>query len=203
MLDGRFSWGCVLAQQKNEQKRLVIRDAVIADVVEHGLDNAPVSRIAKRAGVSAGTIYIYYPNKERMLQSIFMEIKQLLHTEMMEAWQSGNDSAGSVRAMWFAMFRFVLDNPDMFAFHEALGSNKLLSTTQREDVSAMAQDMHSVLQAAIEDGTLKDMPIDCLAPLLTAPAVSFARRLLANGETATEHADLIFNSIWAGIARDP
>lgn len=189
-----------MAQTKDETKRLAIRDAVIADVVENGLSKAPISRIAQHAGVSAGTIYIYYPNKNEMLQSIFLEIKSLMHGTMMDAHHSGSNSTESIRLMWFAMFRFILEKPNMFAFHEAIDAEKLLSSHQRVELTEMAIDIHKALSAAIDDGTVKDMPMDCLVSLLLAPAVSLARRMLAGNSKDVEKANCVFEAIWNGIA---
>lgn len=189
-----------MSQTKDENKRIAIRDAVIADVVANGLGKAPVSRIAKRAGVSAGTIYIYYPNKDEMLQSTYLEIKSLLHDVMINAYQTTSSSAEGIRSMWFAMLRFIVENPDMFAFHEAISAEKLLNPDQRDDISAMAKEIHELLLSAIGDGTLKDMPMDCMIPLLNGPLISLARRTLSNGSTQLENADLVFDAIWAGIA---
>ena len=35
---------------------------------DHGLANARLEDIAKRAGVSKGTIYLYFPNKEALFE---------------------------------------------------------------------------------------------------------------------------------------
>lgn len=189
-----------MAQTKDEKKRIGIRDAVISDVVEYGLGNAPISRIAKRAGVSAGTIYIYYPNKDEMLQSIFMEIKSTIHEVMMDAHQSERSSGQGIRAMWFAMYEFILEHPDMFAFHEAVSSEKLLKAEQRVNANLMAKDIHDILVTAINDGTLKAMPIDSLVSLLIAPAVSLARRQLKAEHLNKDDAKQLFDAIWLGIA---
>ncbi|WP_094092917.1 TetR/AcrR family transcriptional regulator [Paenibacillus physcomitrellae] len=40
---------------------------------EIGFAETSISKIAKKAGVSAATIYIYYENKEDMLSKIYFE----------------------------------------------------------------------------------------------------------------------------------
>lgn len=190
-----------MAQTKDEKKRIAIRDAVIADVVEHGLGNAPMSRIAKRARVSAGTIYIYYPNKDEMIQSIYLEIKTLLHESMLEAYASGTDTKERLRRMWFAMFETMLAKPAMFAFHEIIGAEKILTSEQQSSASAMAVDLRDRLLAGVDDGTLKAMPPECLASLFFAPAISLARRMLDAGQTDLQKGETLFEMIWIGMTR--
>ena len=52
-------------------KRTLIIDAAVQVFAEKGFLLAPVSDIAKRAGVADGTIYRYFKNKEDLLLSIF------------------------------------------------------------------------------------------------------------------------------------
>ena len=190
-----------MSQTKDESKRISIRNAVIADVVVNGLGNAPISRIAARAGVSVGTIYIYYSNKKDMLQSVYLEIKKLLHGVLMGVHRAATSSAEAIRSMWFAMLHFIVKNPDMYAFHEAICAEKLLNPDQREDVSIMANEIQGVLLSAVQDGTLKNMPIHCLISLLNGPLVSFARWALSNGSTQPKKdAEQIFQAVWKGIA---
>lgn len=189
-----------MAQTKDEKKRIAIRNAAIADVIENGLGNATVAKIANQANVSAGTIYVYYPNKEEMLQSIFIEIKSMLHDVMIDAHQSGKSSAESIRLMWFALFYFIFENPNMFAFHEVVSAERILNVQQNGNVSAMAADIHDILQSAINNGTLKSMPLDCIISLLLAPAASLARRMLSSGSKDMEKASQLFQAIWSGIA---
>ena len=59
-------------------------EAVIEVVAERGVPGATVSRIAEAAGVSEGTLYVYYPSREEMLiaalDSIFMQMSGLIES---------------------------------------------------------------------------------------------------------------------------
>src|SRR5580765_7380682 len=53
-----------------EERPKQILDAALAVFGERGLSNARLDDIAKRAGVSKGTIYLYFPNKEELLRAV-------------------------------------------------------------------------------------------------------------------------------------
>lgn len=59
--------------RKNQPKYKKIIDAAVAVIAENGFDQAQISKIAKRAGVADGTIYLYFKNKEDLLISLFRE----------------------------------------------------------------------------------------------------------------------------------
>lgn len=59
--------------EKNKPKYKQIIDAAVAVIAENGYYASQVSKIAKKAGVADGTIYLYFKNKEDILVSLFEE----------------------------------------------------------------------------------------------------------------------------------
>jgi AcrR family transcriptional regulator len=53
-----------------EERPKQILDAALAVFAERGLASARLEDIAKRAGVSKGTIYLYFPNKEELFREV-------------------------------------------------------------------------------------------------------------------------------------
>ncbi|QHS22954.1 TetR/AcrR family transcriptional regulator [Virgibacillus sp. MSP4-1] len=59
--------------KKNKPKYKQIIDAAVEVIAENGYHASQVSKIAKKAGVADGTIYLYFRNKEDILVSLFQE----------------------------------------------------------------------------------------------------------------------------------
>src|SRR6476469_1611223 len=53
-----------------EERPKQILDAAFAVFAERGLAAARLEDIAKRAGLSKGTIYLYFPNKEELFREV-------------------------------------------------------------------------------------------------------------------------------------
>src|SRR6202790_4829457 len=47
-----------------------ISEATIQVLLSHGVDRFTTTRVAERAGVSVGTLYQYYPNKQSLLFAV-------------------------------------------------------------------------------------------------------------------------------------
>jgi TetR/AcrR family fatty acid metabolism transcriptional regulator len=56
---------------KNKPKYKQIIDAAVIVIAENGYHKSQISKIAKKAGVADGTIYLYFKNKEDILVSVF------------------------------------------------------------------------------------------------------------------------------------
>ncbi|HEY4601128.1 MAG TPA: TetR/AcrR family transcriptional regulator [Cerasibacillus sp.] len=59
--------------RKNRPKYKAIIDGAVQVIAENGYHASQVSKIAKKAGVADGTIYLYFKNKEDILISVFKE----------------------------------------------------------------------------------------------------------------------------------
>lgn len=60
-------------RQQDDDKKQRVKDAVKEVILQEGFGGASIAKIAKHAGVSSATVYIYYENKEDMMNSIFAE----------------------------------------------------------------------------------------------------------------------------------
>src|SRR5579885_1096625 len=67
---------------------------------ERGLANARLEDIAKRAGVSKGTIYLYFPNKEELFREM---VRQLIVTQLESTEREVSATGGSATdgLLWF------------------------------------------------------------------------------------------------------
>lgn len=59
--------------KNNKPKYNLIIEAAVDVIAENGYHASQVSKIAKKAGVADGTIYLYFKNKEDILVSVFEE----------------------------------------------------------------------------------------------------------------------------------
>jgi AcrR family transcriptional regulator len=62
-----------MARIKGPEKRSAILQAV-REIAEVGL-GAPTAKIARRAGVAAGTLFTYFANKEKLLNELYLKLK--------------------------------------------------------------------------------------------------------------------------------
>jgi AcrR family transcriptional regulator len=60
-------------QARSANTVVAISEATIQVLLKHGADRLTTTRVAERAGVSVGTLYQYYPNKESLLFAILKD----------------------------------------------------------------------------------------------------------------------------------
>lgn len=77
---------------RKKAKYMAIIEAALEAFSEYGYHDCPVAKIARRANVADGTIYLYFANKEEILISVFREKINRLIKDVSE---STNDCANA------------------------------------------------------------------------------------------------------------
>src|SRR6185312_4348102 len=75
-----------------EERPRQILAAALEVFGEHGLATSRLDDIAKRAGLSKGTIYLYFPNKEELFREM---VRQLIVTQIEEGEREFNELENS------------------------------------------------------------------------------------------------------------
>ena len=65
-------------RQKSDKKRASLLKATMKLVNNQGFHAAPMSKIAKMAEMSPATIYIYFENKQDLINQLYLEVKNLV-----------------------------------------------------------------------------------------------------------------------------
>lgn len=97
--------------QQKRSKQLVasLIDATAACIVEHGLDGATTPRIAEKAGVSVGSLYQYFDDKEALIEALVEKMAQDIGNALNQLpWDKSPSLRDTVRST--IQFGFALLN---------------------------------------------------------------------------------------------
>lgn len=187
---------------KDEKKRIAIRDATIAEVVAGGLSGASIARIADRAKLSQGTIYLYYASKDVLVRQVYVEIKLDMRDALMVCFKETASSEDNIRALWFALLNYSLEHPKFFAFTEYITAANLFDELGEPALANVERELKSIITNAISDGTLKPAPYEALQAILVAPISHLARKAAFAEKTVSKTtSNTTFELIWQGIAK--
>lgn len=123
-----------------------ILDAAAAVLRTHGYDDTTTNRVAEKAGVSVGSLYQYFPNKQALVTALIERHDRATWTVFTEHATAaiGRPFAEAVPAIIDALFAAHLVDPDLHrVLHEQIprtGAAAILAATNarsRELVSEM------------------------------------------------------------------
>jgi len=105
-------------RKRDDGKEQRIKNAVISLILQDGLTGASIAKIAKEAAVSPATVYIYYNNKEDMLQDIYSECSEQVYEHLVECIEPEMSGAELLATLMRSYYQYILDNEDIFSFVE-------------------------------------------------------------------------------------
>jgi AcrR family transcriptional regulator len=143
---------------------------------EHGLANARLDDIAKRAGLSKGTIYLYFPNKEELFREM---VRQLIVSQIEATERELDGTTGSATDALVTFMRkyWSFIRSDQFAplfrlIHAEIRNFPDLARFYSEEVISRGHRLiASVVQRGIDGGEFRDVDPTVAARMLMAPLV--------------------------------
>ncbi|MDH2997251.1 AcrR family transcriptional regulator [Pasteurellaceae bacterium LFhippo2] len=94
---------------------VALRILKAADVLmaKDGVQHLSTHKIAKQAGVSVGTIYLYFKDKEALLHQLVLYLFAQFREEMEKCYDATLAPFEQYRALWLGKLHFMRKNPDI------------------------------------------------------------------------------------------
>jgi AcrR family transcriptional regulator len=93
-----------LRERKKRQTRSLISDVASGLFVQRGFDNVTVAEVAEAAGVSAKTVFNYFPRKEDLFLDRYPEAVELV-TRAVRERAEGETPVAALRRLFLGMLR--------------------------------------------------------------------------------------------------
>lgn len=187
---------------KDDIKREAIISATVELVNEIGFASSSVSKIAKRAGVSPATIYIYFENKEDLIKSAYIEIKSCLGKAILEGFDAELPFVDAMRSIGKNLFRYIKSNREIFYFTEQFANSPYHDDEVKRKIDHLFEPVMSLLNQGIEMKIIKDVPHELLLAHLFFPIFSLVNPRLNPGFEANEkNVNLALDMAWDAVRR--
>ena len=162
--------------------------------------SSSVSKIAKEAGVSPATIYVYYQNKEDLLVSTYIDIKQKLSSVMLKDFNEEQPIRDTMKTFWLNAFKYIRLNPDYFKFMEQFSNSPYSGLINKQEVEKYFEPMFKVLQKGIAQKIIKDVHFEMLGAFIFYPLMTLANpRLCESIDINDETINQAFTLAWDAI----
>ena len=160
---------------RDENKQAAIYRAAMELVTAHGLEHTSMSKIARKAGVSASTLYVYFDNKEDMLGKLYLMAKKESSAALFAGVRDDDDVETCCRQYLRNLFHYMKDNYVLFSFVEQFCNSPALSDEVREaGIQYFARAM-AVFRRGVDEGVVKDLPLFLIQAFFIEPIQRLVR----------------------------
>lgn len=163
-----------MVRTRDQAKYDSIVEASIQLTNKLGFDGISISKIAKKAGVSPGTIYIYFDNKEDLFTKIYIDIRSKMSDGALEGLREGMTVKDAFKSIWQHSFSFNLSHPEYLAYREQFEQTGMLGSVRVEEFE-LYQAVDSLLKRGIKENLIKDIPLPILTSFAYYPVITLLR----------------------------
>ncbi len=163
---------------KNTDKYDEIVRASLELIAEKGFHGVPMSMIAKKAGVGAGTIYRYFDNKDALITELHHDLEEKISSYLRQGYNIEQPLKDRFLYLIRKLLRYFITNPLHFRYMEQYFNSPYGISLHRDRVLG-EPGSHDILMdifvEGVEQQILKEFPKAALFSLAFGPLISLMR----------------------------
>jgi AcrR family transcriptional regulator len=188
-----------MSRPRSEDRRNAILSAATRVIAADGL-GAPTAAIAKQAGVSNGSLFVYFDTKAVLLNELYVALK----TEMVTAATAGlpteREPREQVLHMWTQWLGWATTSPEKRRALAHLDVSDEITAESQETVSSAFVGIANLLQRSRADGPMQDVPLGFVLTLTNAIAEATIDAILREPAAADARSRVAFDAVWRVLA---
>jgi AcrR family transcriptional regulator len=197
----------VRARRKAERPGEIL-DAAFEEFVQKGYPATRLEDVAARAGVTKGTIYVYFDNKESLFVSMVRELTRPIHEQVVDFAAHQGSTSDFLRAFLRFLYQVMADNPrsrEVFRLLIAEASRfpELVDQHFQECMAPIVGIVRDGLAKGVTRGDIRHAPAVELPEVLLGPAMALTiwimlfsdRKPMDTARYFEAHLDLLLNGL--------
>lgn len=135
----------------------MIFQSALGLVKEKGLAGITMCEIAKEAGMATGTLYIYFKNKEELINILFAECRKASIKNYFRNYDAGLPFEEGFRIVWMNMLRFRIENFEEVVFMDQCYHSPFVNKCTIEMTNQMIQPLMKLIERGRKEKLFKDL----------------------------------------------
>ena len=146
-----------MKKEKITDKRTALLNATLTLVNNHGFHNAPMSKIAQLAGVAPATIYLYFENKQDLVNKLYLEVKEDFSNCAFEGYTEDLSVEKGFELIWFNIANYKLNRIKEANFLSQCDNSPMIEEVIRVEGLKHLQPLLDLWQRGKKEGIIKPL----------------------------------------------
>ncbi len=144
-------------REKSKEKRNALLKATLSLVNNNGFHDAPMSKIAKMANVSPATIYIYFENKQDLINQLYLELKISYTEQAFKDYAENMPVKKAFELIWYNIADYKLKQVDEAWFLAQCDNTTMVDEVSRQEGLKHLQPLLDLWERGQDEGIIKDV----------------------------------------------
>jgi len=189
-----------MVRLKTDDKREAILKATLRLVNSNGFHAAPIAKIASDIGISAGTIYLYFQNKEDLINTLYSELKAKFAQQALQGFSPNMPVKKGFEIIWRNILQYKISEPEEAVFIDQCDNTPMITDVSREFGFKMFQPLFDLWERGQQEGIIKPFCRQMLYAFSLFPIIYIANVYNKAGKELNPDAiEAAFGASWDAI----
>lgn len=143
--------------QKSIDKRTALLKATLSLMNNGGIQSASMAKVAKMANVSPATIYLFFENKQDLVNQLYLDVKVSFAQAAFKEYNPSQPVKVNFEQIWFNMAKFKLDQKEEASFLSQCDNTPMIDEETRQQGLQHLTPLFDLWTQGIEQGVIKNL----------------------------------------------
>ena len=190
-----------MVRKPSPEKREQFLQAALKLFAEKGVQNTSTAVIAKEAGTAAGTLFLYFPTKQDLINQLALNIGKEQSDFIKAILDSDLSSRETFLTIWEGSLRWFFEHREAYKYYQQVRNSKLVDESVIQESNQYFDYFYIAIQKGFTEGALKPYPFELIGEMLFESIVAVMNLIDAQPDS-TKHEEYIrsgFEIFWNGI----
>jgi AcrR family transcriptional regulator len=185
-----------MARPLSEEKRSAILKAAAEAIAAEGI-SVSTSRIAKVAGVADGSLFLYFPTKDELLNRLYSSIKQEIAESMLAEYPKEATVSDRMRSVWMAYLKWGVANTEKRQAMSQLSVSHRITPDTRDKSMEPLREIEKLLKERL--GPRNTITVAFAAGIMTALSEVTIGFMTSDTKKASKYAEMGFAALMRAL----
>jgi AcrR family transcriptional regulator len=194
-----------LVRTPNPDKREKFLNAALKLFVIHGVQNTSTAAIAKEAGTATGTLFLYFPTKQDLINELVLQISNDQSDYMKTLFDPSLSVPDMFFTIWQGCIRWFFEHKDAYEYIQQVRDAGIVDEAIVQESGKSFVYFYDAIQKGIDEGALKPYPLEMIGAFLYQDIVAVMNliRIQPGVKKQEEIIQAGFDIFWDGIRARP
>jgi len=190
-----------MARTLSNEKREKLFAAALKLFVRNGVMNTSTTEIAKEAGTATGTLFLYFPTKQDLLDRLVLKIGQAQSEHIDQMLQPSLSARETFFTIWHGTVSWFLENMESYQYVQQVRDTGMISASAVQESNKFFGYYYTAIQKGFEEGCLKAYPLGLIGDFLYQDIVAVINHLSRQPDLSQREETIRqgFDIFWDGI----
>ena len=190
-----------MARMLSSEKREKLLASALKLFVKNGVMNTSTAEIAKEAGTAAGTLFLYFPTKQDLLDQLVLKIGKEQSEHINQLLNPSLSARETFFTIWHGTVSWFLENIEAYQYIQQVRDSGMISASAVQESNQFFGYYYNAIQKGFQEGSLKAYPLGLIGDFLYQDIVAVINHLSRQPDASLREETIQqgFEIFWDGI----